>query len=159
MPARGKGPMIGLVIVAHGGLAREFLAALEHVVGPQPRCSSVAVGAEDDGILCRDRVRAAIMQVDTGAGVVVVTDMVGGTPANLAVQAALSLQGSAEGHAGTGVQVAVIHGANLPLLVKLAKLRSARLTEAVARAVDSGRKYVTSTMGLVPSDRQNAAAS
>lgn len=159
--------MIGLVIVAHGGLARELLAALEHVVGPQAQAQTVAVAADDDLGQCHDRVCAAIREVDQGSGVAVITDMFGGTPSNLAVSAATEThlaalqKRSAQPGAGPvcGAEVEIIYGANLPLLVKLAKLRCRPLHEAIARAVDSGRKYVNATGALLPAERRGAAAS
>ncbi|MBL4873821.1 MAG: PTS fructose transporter subunit IIA [Rhodobacteraceae bacterium] len=125
--------MIGIVIVAHGGLAREYLLALEHVVGPQPGIQSVAIGADCDREAKQAEIDAAVAAVDTGDGVVMVTDMFGGTPSNLAVKAC-----KAENRA-------VIYGTNLPLLVKLAKARRMDLKEAVARAISAGHKYLDCT--------------
>lgn len=125
--------MIGIVIVAHGGLAREYLLALEHVVGKQPGVQSVAIGADCDRVSKQAEIDAAVQSVDTGDGVVVVTDMFGGTPSNLAIEAC-----KAEGRV-------VIYGTNLPLLVKLAKARRMGLKEAVARAVTAGHKYLDCT--------------
>ena len=122
--------MIGIVIVAHGGLAREYLLALEHVVGKQPGIKSVAIGADCDREAKQAEINAAIEEVDTGDGVIVVTDMFGGTPSNLAIEACKS------------ENRAVIYGTNLPLLVKLAKARRMGLKEAVARAVTAGHKYL-----------------
>ncbi|GIX12087.1 MAG: PTS fructose transporter subunit IIA [Paracoccaceae bacterium] len=137
--------MIGLVIVAHGGLAWEMLAALEHVVGRQAGARAIAIGPDDDLRLKQDEIRAAVAEVDTGEGVAIVTDMFGGTPSNLAMAAARN-----------GL-VEVIYGANMPLLVKLAKLRNLPLEEAVARSVEAGRKYVNSVGGVL--GRTGAAAS
>ena len=106
--------MIGIVIVAHGGLAREYLLALEHVVGKQSGIQSVAIGAECDRVAKQSEVDTAVDAVDMGNGVVVVTDMFGGTPSNLAVQAC------------KGDNRVVIYGTNLPLLVKLAKAQIGR---------------------------------
>ncbi|OUS04402.1 PTS fructose transporter subunit IIA [Rhodobacterales bacterium 52_120_T64] len=125
--------MIGIVIVAHGGLAREYLLALEHVVGQQSGIQSVAIGAECDREAKQSEVNDAVQAVDTGDGVVVVTDMFGGTPSNLAVEAC-----KADNRA-------VIYGTNLPLLVKLAKARRMSMKEAVARAVSAGHKYLDCT--------------
>jgi len=125
--------LIGIVIVAHGGLAREYLLALEHVVGQQPGIRSVAIGADCDRAAKQAEIDAAAEAVDTGDGVVMVTDMFGGTPSNLAVQAC-----KADNRA-------VIYGTNLPLLVKLAKARRMGLKEAVARAVTAGHKYLDCT--------------
>jgi mannose PTS system EIIA component len=123
--------MIGLVIVTHGGLAREFRAALEHVVGPQKQIETVQIGPEDDMDLRRNEILGAIGRVQTGDGVIVLTDMFGGTPSNLAI----SVMDEAK--------VEVIAGINLPILVKLAALRSdVSLTEAVTQARDAGRKYI-----------------
>lgn len=124
--------MIGLVIVTHGGLAGEFRAALEHVVGPQAQIAAIGIGPEDDMEARRRDILAAAKSVDKGAGVVVLTDMFGGTPSNLAI--------SIMEEAG----VEVIAGVNLPMLVKLASIRaSTPLKEAVDRAKDAGRKYIS----------------
>lgn len=125
--------MIGIVIVAHGGLAREYLLALEHVVGQQAGIQSVAIGADCDRDAKQAEIDTAVKAVDTGDGVVVVTDMFGSTPSNLAVEAC-----KADNRA-------VIYGTNLPLLVKLAKARKMGLKEAVARAVTAGHKYLDCT--------------
>lgn len=130
--------MIGIVIVAHGGLAREYLAAMEHVVGRHPGTAAVAIEADDDCASKQDEIDAAIRAVDTGEGVVVVTDMFGGTPSNLAMEACRE-----------GGRM-VIYGANLPLLVKLAKARRLPMREAVATALTAGRKYINSVEGLGP---------
>jgi len=125
------GAMIGLVIVTHGGLAQEFRAALEHVVGPQTQLESVSIGPEDDMELRRNEILAAIHRVDTGSGVVVLTDMFGGTPSNLAI----SVMDEAK--------VEVIAGINLPMLVKLTSIRSeSDLARAVDLAKEAGRKYI-----------------
>lgn len=125
--------MIGIVIVAHGGLAREYLLALEHVVGKQSGVQSIAIGADCDRNAKQAEVNAAVANVDTGDGVVIVTDMFGGTPCNLAVEACKAQNRT------------VIYGTNLPLLVKLAKARQMSLKEAVARAVTAGHKYLDCT--------------
>lgn len=123
--------MIGLVIVTHGGLAREFRSALEHVVGAQRQIETVQIGPEDDTEARRAEIVEAIGRTNTGDGVIVLTDMFGGTPSNLAI----SVMDDA--------QVEVIAGINLPILVKLAALRSeARLKDAVLQARDAGRKYI-----------------
>jgi PTS system mannose-specific IIA component len=122
--------MIGLVVVAHGGLARELLAATEHVVGPQPHAIAVSTGPADDLREKQAEINAAVAAVNEGDGVVVVTDMFGGTPCNLAIGAM----------SGEGVEV--VYGANLPLLVKLAKTRERPLAEAIDAALGSGRKYI-----------------
>jgi len=124
--------MIGLVIVTHGGLAGEFRAALEHVVGEQTQLETVSIGPEDDMELRRGDILSAVRRVDKGQGVVVLTDMFGGTPSNLAI----SVMNEA--------QVEVIAGVNLPMLVKLASVRAdADLKKAVDLAKESGRKYIS----------------
>jgi len=130
--------VIGIVIVAHGGLAREYLAALEHVVGRHPGTMSVAIAPDDDDGEKRSEIDAAVRAVDTGEGVAVVTDMFGGTPSNLAM--------------GVCQQPGrmVIYGANLPLLIKLAKARKLPLHDAVASALTAGRKYINSVEGPDP---------
>jgi mannose PTS system EIIA component len=130
--------VIGIVIVAHGGLAREYLAALEHVVGHHPGTMSVAIAPDDDGSAKRSEIDMAVRAVDTGEGVAVVTDMFGGTPSNLAMGVCQE--------AGR----MVIYGANLPLLIKLAKARHLPLREAVASALTAGRKYINSVEGPGP---------
>lgn len=124
--------MIGLVIVTHGGLAQEFRAALEHVVGAQEQIETISIGPDDDVESRRHDILAAVRRTDTGDGVVVVTDMFGGTPSNLSI----SVMDEAK--------VEVIAGANLPLLVKLATVRMEHeLAKAVDIAKESGRKYIS----------------
>jgi len=123
--------MIGLVIVTHGGLAVEFRQALEHIVGRQEKLETISIGAEDDMALRRREIQDAVRNTDTGDGVIILTDMFGGTPSNLA----LSIMDEAN--------VEVIAGINLPILVKLASLRTeVGLPEAVALAREAGRKYI-----------------
>lgn len=123
--------MIGLVIVTHGGLAVEFRLALEHIVGPQAQLETISIGPEDDANARRSEILDAIRRADTGEGVIVLTDMFGGTPSNLAI----SVMDDAN--------VEVIAGINLPILVKLASLRDeSTLAEAVMSARDAGRKYI-----------------
>ena len=123
--------MIGLVIVTHGGLAREFRSALEHIVGPQEGLETVSIGPEDDMVARRREILDAVARTDQGQGVVRLTDMFGGTPANLAISIL------DEAH------VEVIAGINLPILVKLASVRNeVPLREAVGIARDAGRKYI-----------------
>jgi PTS system mannose-specific IIA component len=123
--------MIGLVIVTHGGLAVEFRQALEHIVGPQQQIATVSIGPEDDMAARRVEILSAINRSDTGEGVIVLTDMFGGTPSNLAI----SVMDEAN--------VEVIAGINLPILVKLASLRNeVGIAEAVTRAREAGRKYI-----------------
>ena len=124
--------MIGLVIVTHGGLAGEFRAALEHVVGQQTQLETISIGPDDDMESRRGDILAAVKRTDTGAGVVVLTDMFGGTPSNLAI----SVMNEAN--------VEVIAGVNLPMLVKLASIRADKdLKKAVDLAKESGRKYIS----------------
>jgi PTS system mannose-specific IIA component len=124
--------MIGLVIVTHGRLAVEFRAALEHVVGPQSQIEAITIGPDDNGEQCRKNIIEAVKRVDSGDGVAILTDMFGGTPSNLAI----SVMGRPK--------VEVLAGINLPMLVKLAKVRDeCSLSEAVAAAQESGRKYIT----------------
>ena len=123
--------MIGLVLVSHGHLATEFRSAMEHVVGKQAQLAVVCIGPEDDMDQRRGEIVDAIHGVDTGQGVVVLTDMFGGTPSNLAISAM------------NGSNVEVVAGINLPMLVKLAKVReTCPLAEAVVQAQDAGRKYI-----------------
>lgn len=130
--------MIGIVIVAHGGLASEYLAAMEHVVGKHPGTVAVSIGPDDDCTSKQAEIAAAAASVDEGQGVVVVTDMFGSTPSNLAVGACRE-QGRA-----------VLYGANLPLLVKLAKARRMSLGDAVSCALTAGRKYINAIDGFAP---------
>lgn len=136
--------MIGIVIVAHGGLAREYLAAMEHVVGPQPGAVAIPIGAECDRAERQQAIRDAVDQVDTGDGVVVVTDMFGGTPSNLALAECRKSDRR------------VIYGANLPLLIKLAKLRRMPLNDAIEQAITAARKYINCADGIVVADRATA---
>jgi mannose PTS system EIIA component len=124
--------MIGMVLVTHGHLATEFRAALEHVVGPQKQIETITIGPEDDMEQRRKDIIMAVHDVDTGGGVVVLTDMFGGTPSNLAISV---MEGS---------QVDVVAGINLPMLIKLASVREdATLEQAVVQAQDAGRKYIS----------------
>jgi PTS system mannose-specific IIA component len=124
--------MIGLVIVTHGRLAEEFIFAMEHVVGPQVAVEAICIGPEDDMERRRKDILAACSQVDTGAGVILLTDMFGGTPSNLAIS--VMEQTRAE----------VIAGLNLPMLIKLASVRTRQsLEDAVASAQEAGRKYIS----------------
>ncbi|MDB5593316.1 MAG: system fructose subfamily component [Hyphomicrobiales bacterium] len=124
--------MIGMVLVTHGHLATEFRAALEHVVGPQKQIETITIGPEDDMEQRRKDIIAAVHHVDTGAGVVVLTDMFGGTPSNLAISVM------------DGPLVDVVAGINLPMLIKLASVREeSSLEQAVIQAQDAGRKYIS----------------
>ncbi len=123
--------MIGMVLVTHGELATQFRAALEHVVGPQQQVATISIGPEDDIERRRSDIIDAVSEVDTGAGVVLLTDMFGGTPSNLAISVM------------NGAHVEVVAGINLPMLIKLASVRdAASLEQAVIQAQDAGRKYI-----------------
>jgi len=123
--------MIGLVLVTHGRLAEEFVAALEHVVGPQEQIEAISIGADDDMEKRRRDILDGTRNVDSGDGVVVLTDMFGGTPSNLAI----SIMDKAK--------VEVIAGVNLPMLIKLASVRSSdSLDDAVEAAQEAGKKYI-----------------
>lgn len=123
--------MIGMVLVTHGRLADEFIAATEHVVGEQQNIRAICIGPDDDMEKRRDEIKAAVAEVDTGQGVVLLTDMFGGTPSNLAIS--MLEKGKVE----------VIAGINLPMLIKLASMRmSSSLEEAVEAAHDAGIKYI-----------------
>jgi PTS system mannose-specific IIA component len=124
--------MIGLVLVTHGRLAVEFRSALEHVVGPQTQIEAVTIGPDDDAEQARLDIIQAVKRVDSGDGVAILTDMFGGTPSNLAISVM------------SQPNVEVVAGINLPMLVKLAKVREEYpLTDAVAAAQEAGRKYIT----------------
>jgi PTS system mannose-specific IIA component len=123
--------MIGLVLVTHGRLAVEFRAALEHVVGPQTHIETVSIGPDDDVEQRRQDILDAVAAVDSGSGVILLTDMFGGTPSNLSISVM---------EAG---RVEVIAGVNLPMLIKLASVRGEKsLAEAVDDAQEAGRKYI-----------------
>ncbi len=123
--------MIGLVLVTHGQLAHEFRLALEHVVGPQEALETIAIGPDDDMERRRDDILNAVAGVNDGGGVVILTDMFGGTPSNLAIS--VMQEGSVE----------VIAGVNLPMLIKLASVRGeGNLDQVIEEAQESGRKYI-----------------
>ena len=123
--------MIGIVIVTHGRLAQETIVAMEHMVGPQPNLRAVSIGPEDDTDRRRREVAAAVKSVDHGQGVVVATDMYGGTPCNVALTC---LERG---------RVEVLAGFNLPSLIKLVDVRSRLpLDQAVTQAIEAGRKYM-----------------
>jgi len=133
--------MIGMVLVTHGRLAVEFRSALEHVVGPQKHCETVCIGPDDDMEERRDDILAAVEKVDDGGGVVVLTDMFGGTPSNLAISVM-------QNH-----EVEVIAGVNLPMLVKLARVRTEMdMRQSVREAQDAGRKYINVANDVLGSD-------
>lgn len=124
--------MIGIVVVSHGKLAHELVAAAEHVVGRLWRARVVSIDSDDDLDLKREQILAAVKACDAGRGVIVLTDMFGGTPSNLV----LSIRGS--------VPMEIVSGANLPMLIKLAEIREVlSLEEAAIAAAEAGRKYVT----------------
>ena len=122
--------MIGIVIVAHGGLAIEYKAAMEHVVGEQTGIAAVTIRPDCDRVKKQGEICAAADRVDEGSGVVIVTDMFGGSPSNLSLLAC------------NCANRRVLYGANLPLLVKLAKSRRNSVEEAISKAIDAGRKYM-----------------
>ena len=123
--------MIGLVIVTHGRLAEEFVHAMEHVVGPQTAVAAICIGPDDDMERRRRDILKACQSVDTGQGVILLTDMFGGTPSNLAISIM------------NGAKVEVVAGINLPMLIKLASVRDhSNLESAAAQAQDAGRKYI-----------------
>lgn len=130
--------MIGLVIVTHGNLASEFVSAMEHVVGPQNYVETVCIGPEDDMEIRRGDILGAVGRADAGKGVILLTDMFGGTPSNLAISILKE------------ANVDVIAGVNLPMLVKLASARkSLALPEAVAEGQAAGRKYIMLASNLL----------
>ena len=122
--------MIGIVIVAHGGLAREYLAAIEHVVGSLNGVRAISIQADHDRSAKQAEICGAADDVDIGNGVVVVTDMFGGSPSNLSLRACRPDNRR------------ILYGANLPLLIKLAKCRTKTVPEAVSAALTAGRKYI-----------------
>jgi PTS system mannose-specific IIA component len=124
--------MIGLVLVTHGRLASEFITAMEHVVGPQQRIEAICIGPEDDMEGRRNDIAEAITRVDEGTGVIILTDLFGGTPSNLAI----SLMKSDK--------IEVIAGVNLPMLIRLEGARkNMDVRSAVAAAREAGRKYIS----------------
>ena len=135
--------MIGLVLVTHGRLAEAFQAALEHVVGGQEQIRTVCIEADDDIERRRQDIVEAVRAVDSGGGVVILTDMFGGTPSNLAI--------STMDRPG----VEVIAGINLPMLIKLATIREEEpLATAVLAAQEAGRKYINVASRLLVVDRE-----
>jgi PTS system mannose-specific IIA component len=123
--------LIGLVIVGHNGLPTSLLTALEHVVGPQKSVAAICIGADDDMEKRRHEILELVCSCDTGSGVIILTDMFGGTPSNLAI----SIMGKA--------RVEVLAGVNLPMLIQLASARSKPIDEAVRLAQEAGRKHIT----------------
>ena len=133
--------MIGLLLVTHGRLAEELVNALEHVVGPQENVVAISIGPADDMELRRAEIMTSVEAVDTGSGVVVLTDMFGGTPSNLAI----SILDRAN--------VEVLAGVNLPMLVKLASVRAdCGLADAIGKAQEAGRKYINIASQLLAND-------
>ncbi|MEP0964655.1 MAG: PTS sugar transporter subunit IIA [Roseobacter sp.] len=124
--------MIGIVIVAHGGLAKEYLAAIEHVVGQQSGIEAISIQADHDRAEKEREICQAADAVDRGEGVVVVTDLYGGSPSNLSLMACR--------HSNRRI----LYGANLPLLIKLSKSRDKSVPEAVKAALEAGKKYIDS---------------
>ena len=124
--------MIGIVIVAHGGLAGEYMRAIEHVVGHQPGMRAVAIEPDHDRTDKEIEICRAADAVDTGDGVVVVTDLFGGSPSNLSLMACRPENRR------------ILYGANLPMLIKLAKSRQLDIADAVRLALDAGKKYIDS---------------
>lgn len=124
--------MIGVVVVTHGGLAREFVAATEHVVGPQEKLVAICIEADDDMEARRQEIIETAAKCNSGDGVIIFTDMFGGTPSNLAI----SVMNTAK--------IEVIAGVNLPMLIKAAEIRSGRPLQEVAMQVqEAGRKYIS----------------
>ena len=124
--------MIGLVLVTHGLLAKEFVVAMEHVVGPQEAIQPICIGPDDDMDLRRKDIARAIAEVDRGNGLILLTDLFGGTPSNLAIS--LMKTGHTE----------VIAGVNLPMLIRLeGARRTMKVKDAVAAAREAGRKYIS----------------
>ena len=135
--------MIGLVIVTHGRLAEEFVLAMEHVVGPQSAVEAICIGPEDDMERRRQDILNACHRVNSGGGVILLTDMFGGTPSNLAIS--VMDRGKVE----------VIAGVNLPMLIKLASLRqNEKLDRAVLGAQEAGRKYINVASQLLADARR-----
>ena len=132
--------MIGLVLVTHGALATEFVVAMEHVVGPQQQIATICIGPEDDMELRRADIAAAVARVNDGAGVILLTDLFGGTPSNLAI----SLLKAGE--------IEVIAGINLPMLIRLESARKVMdVRAAVAAAREAGQKYISVASELLGS--------
>jgi PTS system mannose-specific IIA component len=135
--------MIGMILVTHGRLAAEFVAALEHVVGTQTQIAAVCIGPEDDMEQRRQEILGRITEVDSGDGAVLLTDMFGGTPSNLAI----SVMDRAK--------IEVIAGVNLPMLIKLASLRQSEgLERTVLGAQEAGRKYINVASQLLTDARR-----
>ena len=135
--------MIGMVLVTHGRLAAEFVAAMEHVVGSQENVGVICIGPDDDMEQRRDQILEAVETVDNGNGVVLLTDMFGGTPSNLAI----SIMDQAK--------IEVVAGVNLPMLIKIASLReNSSLADLVEAAQESGRKYINVASRVLAGDEK-----
>ena len=133
--------MIGLVLVTHGRLAEEFISATEHVVGPQQNVRAICIGPDDDMEKRREDIVQGVKAVDTGDGVIVLTDMFGGTPSNLSIS--ILDKGKVE----------VIAGINLPMLIRLASVRDgSALADAVEQAQEAGRKYISIASHVLAGD-------
>jgi len=138
--------VIGLVLVTHGRLADEFVAAMQHVVGPQEQIRAISIDADDDIEQRRRDIVEAVEATDTGDGVIILTDMFGGTPSNLAIST-LERPG-----------IEVIAGVNLPMLIKLAGVRvDGAIEDAVAEAQDAGKKYINVASKLLSPQRDRTA--
>jgi PTS system mannose-specific IIA component len=136
-------PLIGMVLVTHGKLAAEFVSAMEHVVGPQEQVAAVCIGPEDDMEQRRTEILAKVRSVDAGRGVVLLTDMFGGTPSNLAISVL------------DQANVEVIAGINLPMLIKLSTVRKTEsLAVAVGHARDAGQKYISVASSLLKPEKR-----
>lgn len=134
--------MIGLILVTHGTLADEFVVAMEHVVGPQKQIATVCIGPRDDMEQRRKDIATAIKTVDDGEGVIILSDLFGGTPSNLSISLL---------DAG---RVEVIAGVNLPMLIRLESARkNMSVSDAVAAARDAGRKYISVASELLETSR------
>ena len=133
--------MIGLVLVTHGQLASEFRAALEHVVGPQQACEAISIGPDDDMEERRRDIIEAVENVNDGSGVILLTDMFGGTPSNLAISVM------------DPGRIEVVAGVNLPMLIKLASVRGdGDLEEVIVAAQEAGRKYINVASRILTSE-------
>ncbi|TAL34057.1 MAG: PTS sugar transporter subunit IIA [Alphaproteobacteria bacterium] len=130
--------MIGLVLVTHGRLAQEFISVMEHIVGPQKQIAAVCMGPEDDLEKKRQEILQKVKEVDTGKGVLILTDMFGGTPSNLAISFT------------EDKKVEALAGINLPMLIKLASVRQTEtLSQAALSGQEAGRKYINAASALL----------
>lgn len=137
--------MIGMVLVTHGNIGAELLAALDTIVGAQAQAKAIGIGAQDDMDKCRGDILAAIKDVNSGQGVVMLTDMFGGTPSNLAIAAM------------PATNAVVLAGVNLPVLIKLASVRGTLpLLDAVKEAETAGRKYIQLVSETLAGDMKRA---